>query len=134
MDADNRGSVNKRNRSFINGQPVGNDLRSLVITHILEAGDNTDTGYIPRGVLSRVASQLKLSNTCAKQIWDRYCETGSFKPRPRGRGSDAILQEQDLLYIEQLKREKPSIYLHEIQNNLQGFRIPMFVLRLFVRP
>ena len=105
----------------MSGQPVGDDLRSLVITLILEAGGNIENEFIPRGVLSRVASQLKLSKTCVKNIWSRYCETGSVKPKPHGGGIDSKLKEQDLLYIEQLKREKPSIYLHEIQEKLARF-------------
>lgn len=121
MDADDKSSLSKSNRSFISGQPVGDDLRSLVVTLILEAGGDTENGVIPRGVLSRVASQLKLSKTCVKNIWNRYCETGSVKPKPHGGGVDSKLKEQDLLYIEQMKREKPSIYLHEIQEKLARF-------------
>lgn len=118
---DNKSSTNKRNRSFINGQAVGNDLRSLVVTHILEIGGNTDTGYIPRGVISNVASQLRLSNNCVKNIWDRYCDTGSVKPRPHSGGKEVKLKEPDVMYIEQLKREKPSVYLNEIQDKLARF-------------
>ena len=121
MDPDEKHRLSKRNGSFISGQPVGDDLRSLAITLILEAGGNTDSQYIPRGVLSSVASQLKLSKTCVKNIWSRYCEAGSVRPRPHGGGVDSKLKEPDLLYIEQLKREKPSIYLHEIQGKLAMF-------------
>lgn len=114
-------SLNKWNRSFINGQPVGDDLRHLVVTLILEAGGNSENKCIPKGVLSRVATVVKLSNTCVKHIWDRYCDTGSVAPRPHGGGKKKKLQEQDLLYVEQLKREHPSMYLCEVQEKLSRF-------------
>ena len=116
MDLDEKHRLSKRNRSFISGQPVGDDLRSLAITLILEAGGNTDSQYIPRGVLSSVASQLKLSKTCMKNIWSRYCETGSVRHRPHGGAVDSKLKELDLLYIEQLKREK-----HHLRGGFKKF-------------
>jgi hypothetical protein len=60
--------VNKRNRSFISGKPIGDDLRTLAITSIAEAGGDTDTRHVPRGVFSRVANTVKLSNTAVRNI------------------------------------------------------------------
>jgi hypothetical protein len=50
-----------------------------------------------------------------------YCDTGSVTPLPHTGGRQRKLQDQEVLYIEQLKREKPSIYLSEIKDKLDRF-------------
>ena len=122
MDADpSKYNVNKRNRCFVHGPAVGDDLRRLVVTLIMEAGGNPENRFIPYGVLSRVADSVKLANSTVKAIWDRFCETGSVAPLPPGGGRKKKLQEHDLLYAKQLKVEKPSIYLKEVQTKLSMF-------------
>ena len=122
MDADpSKYNVNKRNRCFVHGPAVGDDLRRLAVTLIMEAGGNPENGFLPYGVISRVADSVKLANSTVKAIWDRYCETGSVAPLPHGGGRKKKLQEQDLLYAKQLKLEKPSIYLKEVQTKLSMF-------------
>ena len=118
---DELGKISKKNRSYVQGQAVGLDLRTLVVTLIIESGGNTETGHVPLGILSCVANSVKLANSVVRKIWDRYCDTGSVEPRPHGGGRKKILSEYDLLYVEQLKREKPSMYLSEIQENLARF-------------
>ena len=66
MDADpSKYNVNKRNRCFVHGPAVGDDLRRLVVTLIMEAGGNPENRFIPYGVLSRVADSVKLANIVA---------------------------------------------------------------------
>ena len=93
MDDSPSKTVSKRNRCYVHGQAVGDDLRSLVVAHIIEAGGNTENKYIPYGVVSRVAKCVKLSNHAVKSVWDRYCESGSVAPRPHGGGRKKKLQE-----------------------------------------
>ena len=122
MDSDpNKYNVNKRNRCFVHGPAVGDDLRRLVVTLIMEGGGNQENRFVPHGVLSRVADSVKLANSTVKAIWDRFCETGSVAPLPRSGGRKKKLQDQDLLYAKQLKLEKPSIYLKEVQSKLSRF-------------
>ena len=121
MDASPSKNVSKRNRCYIHGQAVGDDLRSLVVSHIMEAGGNPESKYIPYGVVSRVARSVKLSNHAVKSIWDRFCDSGNVAPRPHGGGRKKKLQEHELLYAKQLKLEKPSIYLKEVKDKLAKF-------------
>ena len=86
MDASPSKNVSKRNRCYIHGQAVGDDLRSLVVSHIMEAGGNPENKYIPYGVVSRVARSVKLSNHAVKSIWDRFCDSGNVAPRPHESG------------------------------------------------
>ena len=64
MDVDpSKYNVNKRNRCFLHGPAVGDDLRRLMVTLIMEAGGNPENRFIPYGVLSRVADSVKLANS-----------------------------------------------------------------------
>ena len=76
MDADpSKYNVNKRNRCFIHGPAVGDDLRRLVVTLIMEAGGNPENMLIPYGVISRVADSVKQAYSTVKAIWDRWLDT-----------------------------------------------------------
>jgi hypothetical protein len=85
---DDQASINKRSRSFTRGRAVGVDLRSLVITHIIEGGGDTDTRRVPRGVYSRVADTTTLSNTAVRNIWDRFGDTDNVVPLPHSGGKE----------------------------------------------
>ena len=72
MDADpSKYNVNKRNRCFVHGPAVVDDLRRLVV----EAGGNPENMLIPYGVISRVADSVKQANSTVKAIWDRWLDT-----------------------------------------------------------
>ena len=51
---DELGKISKKNRSYVQGQAVGLDLRTLVVTLVIESGGNTETGHVPLGILSCV--------------------------------------------------------------------------------
>ena len=121
MDNSPNKNISKRNRCYVHGKAIDGDLRSLVVSQIMEAGGNPENKFIPYGVISRIAKIVKLSNHAVKAIWDRFCESGSVAPRPHGGGRTKKLHEHDLLYAKQLKIEKPSIYLKEVKDKLASF-------------
>ena len=58
-------SISATDASYTAGPAVGDDLRRLVVTLIMEAGGNPENRFIPYGVLSRVAGSVKLANIVA---------------------------------------------------------------------
>ena len=82
MDGSPNKNISKRNR-YVHGKAIDGDLRSLVVSRIMEAGGNPETKLIPYGVISRVAKTVKQSNHAVMAIWDRFfCDTGSVAPQP----------------------------------------------------
>lgn len=110
---------NRRGRKFVNGQSCSNDVRNLIITALIEKGADEITGKVPRGVYTQVAQQLMVSNSTVTNIWNIYCCYGSVDPLPHAGGKPRKLGDQEVQYIEFLKRERPSVSLNEMQRRLE---------------
>ena len=64
---------NKFGRSFKRGFKISNDLRRLTVDKCIEYGGNPEMITIPRGVYTKVAHDLKVSDNFVRKIWLQYC-------------------------------------------------------------
>ena len=56
-----QGNINKQGRIFQFGKALGEDFRSLVIQSLIENGADSETRIIPRGVMSKISANFKVS-------------------------------------------------------------------------
>ena len=115
-----RWRVNDFGGVYAPGKPLSNDLRLLVISKIIGAGGDPESGNFP-GKFVNIARSLGITSAAVSQIWKRYCTEGSIDPLPHSGGKPSHLSEGDLQYIEFLKRQRPSITYKEIMQNLYEF-------------
>ena len=114
----------KRNifgREYATGLGIGQDLRRLVIQEIIEAGGNTNSGEVPRGIYSVVSAKFRLNRQTVTNFWIRYVNEGSMSEKPRHKKGNPKITEPDVRMIEFLKREKPSTTGTEIQDKLKRY-------------
>ena len=71
-----QGNINKQGRIFQFGKALGEDFRSLVIQPLVENGADSETRVIPRGVMSKISANFKVSKNTVKNVWMTYCEAG----------------------------------------------------------
>ena len=76
--------VNARGRPFINGKALSNDLREIIVRTLTDNGADIETGKVPRGILTQVSVQFKISQSSVTNIWKKYCEDGKVDSRPLG--------------------------------------------------
>ena len=65
-----------------------------------------------------IASLLHVSVKTVRRIVKLFLNTGDVEPSSRKNGPDRVLSEFDELVLVQCVSEKPSMYLHELQNEL----------------
>ena len=79
---------------------------------------NTITGYFP-GTFQSVAQKYRVARSTVRKVWRLYCDSVMENPLPKGGGNPSKLNQADLELIEVLKREKGSITLKEIYQELE---------------
>ncbi|XP_050298070.1 protein gooseberry-like [Anthonomus grandis grandis] len=102
-----QGRVNQLGGVFINGRPLPNHIR-LKIVEMASAG-------IRPCVISR---QLRVSHGCVSKILNRYQETGSVRPGVIGGSKPRVATAEVEARIEELKKDQPGIFAHEIREKL----------------
>lgn len=108
---------NKFGRKFKSGHHLSLDLRSLIIDKCIEEGGNHELHTIPRGVYSKIAKDLKVSDFTVRKIWLQYCTDKNFKKKTHS-GPIGKLSRPDEEYILAKKTEKPTISLSELKSQL----------------
>ena len=110
--------VSRKGRSYENGKALTIDLRRAILDEIVLRGGNTITGYFP-GTFQAVAQKFRVARSTVRKIWRLYCDSFREDPQPKGAGNPSNLSQADLELIEVLKREKGSITLKEIYQELE---------------
>jgi transposase len=110
--------VSRKGRSYENGKALTIDLRRAILDEIVLRGGNTITGYFP-GTFQAVAQKFRVARSTVRKIWRLYCDSFREDPLPKGGGNPSNLSQADLELIEVLKREKGSITLKEIYQELE---------------
>ena len=105
-----QGNINKQGRIFQFGKGL--------IQSLIGNGANSETRIIPRGVMSKISANFKVSKNTVKNVWMTYCDTGGVSTKPRGGDRRSKLDEQDLDMIVALKKVKPSTSLKSLQDKL----------------
>ena len=67
-----QGNINKQGRIFQFGKALGENFRSLVIQSLIENGADSETRIIPRGVMSKISANFKVSKNTVKNVWMTY--------------------------------------------------------------
>lgn len=102
-----QGRVNQLGGVFINGRPLPNHIRLKIVEM---AADGVRPCVISR--------QLRVSHGCVSKILNRYQETGSIKPGVIGGSKPRVATPEVEARIEDLKRQHPGLYSHEIRERL----------------
>lgn len=113
-------SKSKKGRLYKFGTSLSADFRLNIISKLKDYGANDDTGSIPRGIKAKVSKELLIDKNCVTRAWLSWINDKNVESKPKGptKGSTMSLDQNDLHYIEFLKRERPSISLREIHNKL----------------
>ena len=114
-------SKSNKGRLFKPGQPLSEEFRLNIISKLLDGGANEETGFVPRGIKSKVALELLIDKHCVSRAWESWITNRDVRSRPKGSQGCGKLHQNDLHYIEFLKRETPSITLRDIQEKLNTF-------------
>ena len=110
---------NCHGRKFVRGQSCSSDLRNLIVAILIEKGGDVVTGHVQRGGFTEVAQQVKVARNTVKNIWNQYCCYGSVDPMPHSGGHKRKLSDQDVQYVEFLKKERPSVPHKELKRKLE---------------
>ena len=108
--ATNKEKINSKEKTFVNGGALSQDLRKLIVDEIVRNGGDIYTGYFP-GKFSLVANAFEVSRTTVKNIWQRLHMERTTEPRRLGGGRNSNLTRGDLQLIETIKRERPTLSL-----------------------
>ena len=114
-------SKSNKGRLFKQGQPLSEEFRFNIISKLLDGGANEETGFVPRGIKSKVALELLIDKHCVSRAWESWITNRDVRSGPKGSQGCGKLDQNDLHYIEFLKREIPSITLRDIQEKLNTF-------------
>ena len=99
--------VNARGRPFINGKALSNDLREIIVRTLTDNGADIETGKVPRGILTQVSVQFKISQSSVTNIWKKYFEDGKVDARPLG-VKPRKLSDGDIELIQTIVKTNPS--------------------------
>lgn len=110
--------VSKKKRTYFSGKPLGEDLRSLIIDEIVRLGGNAVTQEFP-GTFSSIAKRFSVHDSTVKNVWVNYCENGTLAPRRKKGGNPSHLNDGDLELIETLVRNRPTISLNELKEDVE---------------
>ena len=66
-----------------------------------------------------VAKKYRVAQSTVRKIWRLYCDSFLENPLPKGGGNPSKLNQADLGLIKVLKRERGSITLKEIYQELE---------------
>ncbi|CAK9304908.1 unnamed protein product [Gordionus sp. m RMFG-2023] len=109
--------INRRGRNYTSGSAIDKTLRQAIVEEILTQGGDARTRQFP-GTYIGVAERHRVSTQTVKNIWERYCDSGSCSPKPHAGGRQKKLGPSDLAFIRELKCRAPSITYAQIQKCL----------------
>ena len=115
--------TSNKGRQFVNGKPLSKDLRSLVISDIIDQGGNETTGYLTPGSISKVSAKYKLHRNTVSKIWKKYWTEHTYSPGKQTgwKNQGAKLKFEDLQYIEFLKTCDSTLPLASVQDKLKEY-------------
>lgn len=104
-------------REYVNGIPLTQDLRSLVLVELKALTD--DQNSLPRGSLDKVAKHFRLAPCTVGRLWKQYQNTGSvtYQQLPSNSGRRCVTEE-DIDLIHFLKTDEPCMSLAEVKDKL----------------
>lgn len=111
-------SISDKGRSYVKGLALGTDLRELIISDMLRHGADINSGNLPYGLISLMASKYSVSKSTVHKLWRQYHSTGNLREKPHSGGNKLKLSDEDIEYVQALKHEKPSMTLKSIQSKL----------------
>lgn len=102
--------TNKYGRSYENGKSLSRDFKNLVLDELKgNYFGNKDTMFVQYGAFSKVAKKFKVSVKTVSNIWREHCYGISTRSAGGRQGNaNRKLTNQDLDYIEYMKKQKPS--------------------------
>lgn len=112
--------ISQRGRTYEKGLPLSIDLRRSIIDEIVRNGGDIHSGYFA-GQFSEVARKYRVSISCVTKLWHRMHEERTLEAKKKGGGNPSSLTQGDLLLIETLYRERPTISLREVYEKLIEF-------------
>jgi transposase len=104
------------------GRPYSEDLRSRIVDAV-EAG----------ATRSAAAGQFAVSVSCAIKLVQRFRQTGSVAPAPRGRKPFALAEHEEL--VRELVAARPDMTLDELTKELEdrGIRVGRSSVNRFLK-
>jgi transposase len=104
------------------GRPYSEDLRSRIVATV-EAG----------ATRTAAAEQFAVSVSCAIKLVQRFRQTGSVAPAPRGRKPFALAEHEEL--VRELVAERPDMTLDELTDELEdrGIRVGRSSVNRFLK-
>jgi transposase len=104
------------------GRPYSEDLRSRIVATV-EAG----------ATRTAAAEQFAVSVSCAIKLVQRFRQTGSVAPAPRGRKPFALAEHKEL--VRELVAERPDMTLDELTDELEdrGIRVGRSSVNRFLK-
>ena len=77
------------------------------------------------------ANKYSVTKSSVHKLWTQYHTTGSLNAKPHSGGKSSKLSEEDTVYIQALKTEKPSMTLKTVKSKLLETHIEMYQYRPF---
>ena len=125
----------KRGRLYTRGKALSEEFRLIIISKLVDGGANEETGSIPRGVKRKVALELLIDKNSVSRAWESWITNRDVAPKPKNsKGSQGKLDQNDLQYIEFLKRERPSSLCRKYRSNQKSLATKTFTSRQYVEP
>lgn len=124
-------SKSKLGRVFVNGKPLSEELRGMIIDELENNFDgNKETLSVSRGAFVQVSKTFRVSQPTVKAIWNKYCTKNmSASINKRSRGRPKKLTNADLDFIEYMKLQKPSATSENIHTELSSVSTTQVVPR-----
>ena len=110
--------LSSKGRPYVKGRPIGNELRELILSDMMKNGANSENGDLPYGLISMTANKYSVTKSTVHKLWTQYHTTGSLNAKPHSGGKSSKLSEEDTVYIQALKTEKPSMTLKTVKSKL----------------
>lgn len=118
-----------QNRKIKLGTSYSEDVRKLIIDFIIENGGDLLTGDLPAALTLRsVSKHFGVGEQFVSKVWRTFCENGETTARKADQTlnkATSKLGNNEITFIEFLKRQQPSISIAEIKDELnQHANIP----------
>ena len=109
--------ISSRNRQYVHGTSLTPEVKQLIVDKIKQFGGSVSTGNVPRGIFTKVADELSLSNPVVAKTWKYYvatCTVVKVGHKPK----DRLLSAEDEEYILDLVMMSPTLYKKELRDYL----------------